>query len=71
MPLGPYKDFAACVVAQQNKGHSAESARKICGEIEKRTKESKGEVTEEDVKTIAAQMWFNDSVLRTTKKDNQ
>jgi len=38
MPLGPYKTFAQCVAAQKKKGKSEASARKICGEIEKRSK---------------------------------
>lgn len=32
--MGPYKDFAACVAAQQKKGYSKMSAQKICGAIE-------------------------------------
>lgn len=39
MPVGPYKTFAACVADQVSKGHSEESARKICGAIEKKSKE--------------------------------
>lgn len=71
MPIGPYKDFGACVAAQKKKGRSDESAKKICGEIEKRTKESKGEVnTEEIERTIAAQMWA-EGVLRSNKKENK
>lgn len=38
MPVGPFKDFAACVKAQMAKGRSKDSANKICGEIEKRTR---------------------------------
>uniref|UniRef100_A0A6M3L8F9 Capsid protein n=1 Tax=viral metagenome TaxID=1070528 RepID=A0A6M3L8F9_9ZZZZ len=38
MPIGPYKDFGACVAAQKKKGKSDESARKICGHIEKMSK---------------------------------
>ena len=34
MPLGPYADFGECVGAQKRKGHSDESARKICGSLE-------------------------------------
>src|SRR6185312_4835690 len=34
MPIGPYKDFQACVSAQVNKGKSEESAKKICGALE-------------------------------------
>jgi len=41
MPVGPYKTFAACVAAQKKKGKSETSARKICGEIEKRSKRAK------------------------------
>lgn len=40
MPVGPYETFAQCVAAQRKKGHSEDSARKICGKIEKNTKES-------------------------------
>ena len=36
MPLGPYKDFTACLIAQRNKGHSSESAHKICGALEQK-----------------------------------
>ena len=41
MPVGPYKTFGDCVVAQRRKGHSADAARRICGEIEKRTTDTK------------------------------
>jgi hypothetical protein len=41
MPVGPYKTFDSCVAAQKRKGKSNESARKICGEIEKRSNQSK------------------------------
>jgi hypothetical protein len=34
MPLGPYETFGECVGAQKRKGHSDESARKICGSLE-------------------------------------
>jgi len=34
MPVGPYIDFAACLDAQQKKGHSKMSAERICGAIE-------------------------------------
>lgn len=40
MPIGPYKNFASCVAAQKRKGKSEESARKICGEIEQRSKKN-------------------------------
>lgn len=39
MPIGPYKNFADCVAAQKSKGKSEESAKKICGSIEKKAKE--------------------------------
>lgn len=36
MPFGPYKDFDACVLAQQNgpDKHSKEAAQKICGKMQ-------------------------------------
>jgi len=40
MPVGPYPTFKACVSAQRKKGKSEEAARKICGHIEKLTKQS-------------------------------
>lgn len=41
MPVGPYDTFEECVKAQKAKGKSEESARKICGTIEKKSKESR------------------------------
>ncbi len=41
MPIGPFKDFADCVGAQKRKGKSDESARKICGALEKVSKKNK------------------------------
>ena len=38
MPVGPFKDFKACVSAQEDKGLSKNAAQKVCGEIEKRTR---------------------------------
>lgn len=38
MPLGPYKNWNECIAAQRKKGHSENSANRICGEIEKRGK---------------------------------
>jgi hypothetical protein len=35
MPIGPYPDFSTCVTAMQNKGHSQDSAKRICGSMEK------------------------------------
>ena len=37
MPVGPFKTFDDCVRAQRAKGNNMDSARKICGEIEKRS----------------------------------
>lgn len=31
MPFAGYKNFSACLIVQKNKGHSDESAHKICG----------------------------------------
>jgi hypothetical protein len=36
MPIGPYADFPECLTAQQNKGKTAEEAKKICGALEQR-----------------------------------
>lgn len=40
-PVGNYKSFSTCVAAQKRKGHGDKSARKICGEIEKRSTQGK------------------------------
>lgn len=37
MPVGPYETFGQCVGAQKRKGKSDESARKICGAMERDT----------------------------------
>jgi hypothetical protein len=36
--LGLYPDFASCVADQMQKGHDEESARRICGYLEKKSK---------------------------------
>lgn len=41
MPVGPYQTFERCVIAQKNKGKSEEAARKICGEIQKKSHEAR------------------------------
>lgn len=41
MPVGPYETFDACVIDQKSKGHDDESARAICGEIEKKTQDGR------------------------------
>jgi hypothetical protein len=43
MPLGSYEDWAECIKAQRKKGHSKESAERICGHIEKQTKKAQRE----------------------------
>ena len=47
MPVGPYKTFDECVAAQKRKGHDDESARKICGAIEKNMRNEKMTSAEE------------------------
>lgn len=34
MPIGPYKNWAACISAQVSKGYKKDVAEKICGKIE-------------------------------------
>jgi HK97 family phage prohead protease len=41
MPMGPYKDFSACLIAQGKKGRNKASASRICGEIKARTEGTK------------------------------
>ena len=41
MPVGPWSTFGECVAAQRKKGHSQESARAICGKIERDTNSAK------------------------------
>jgi hypothetical protein len=36
MPFAGFKNFAACVAAQKKKGKSDESAKKICGALQKK-----------------------------------
>jgi hypothetical protein len=36
MPLGPWKDFSGCLIAQRKKGYSDERAHKICGALEQK-----------------------------------
>ena len=40
MPVGPYKTFGECQAAQRKKGKSKDSSAKICGHIEKLTKQA-------------------------------
>ena len=61
MPMGPYKDFAACVSAQKKKGKSDKSAKSICGSIKKKT-EGGEIVKEEDVDRIITELWISDTL---------
>lgn len=45
MPLGPYADFAECVTAQQNKGKSADAAKRICGAMEQQQQQQQAAAT--------------------------
>jgi len=38
MPLGSYETWDECIKAQRSKGHSKESAERICGAIEAKIK---------------------------------
>lgn len=49
MPFASFKDFAACVVHQKDKGHSNESAHRICGYL-KNTLEKKTIMQEDNKK---------------------
>ena len=44
MPFANYKDFNACILDQKKKGHSDESAHKICGYI--KSKSEKNSISE-------------------------
>src|SRR5262245_29260204 len=46
MPFGPYDDFAACLVDQRRKGHSDESAHKICGALQRDLEKADKPVTD-------------------------
>jgi len=59
MPLGKYPDWNSCIKDQIKKGKSKESANKICGFLEKK---SKGELTEEELTRAKAEIWF-ESIL--------
>src|SRR5574341_2536400 len=44
MPIGPYKDFDACVLAMKGKGHSQEEARRMCGAMARDQERDKAEM---------------------------
>jgi len=47
MPFAGYENFAACVVDQRKKGHSEESARRICGKLQAEAEgENRGQESE-------------------------
>lgn len=56
MPFAGFEDFNACVLAQTDKGHSDESARRICGaikaKVENNTKEFEAVTLSEDEKKV-------------------
>lgn len=60
-PFAGFADFDACVTAQTNKGHSAASARKICGAIQAETEKAERVAAEEDAKietvTKSVKIW--------------
>lgn len=57
-----FKNFAACVAAQKKKGKSEESARKICGYLQKKA-EGK-ELSELEIKKLELEVmsldWLSD-----------
>ncbi len=57
MPIWPYKDFDACVIAQKNKWHDDESSRKICGAIKERVEWSEEENIDECFSEIILDEW--------------
>jgi hypothetical protein len=54
MPVGSYATFGECVAAQQKKGKSKESAQKICGAMEQKTK--KKNEAEDNIFKLQAEM---------------
>ena len=60
MPFSGYKNFQACVTAQKKKGKSDESARKICGYLQKKAEGLNRELTEEEYNQVATAMWIED-----------
>lgn len=52
MPMGPYKDFSACLMAQGKKGRSKASASRICGEIKARVEGTKKKIEKSDMSKL-------------------
>lgn len=50
MPLGPYKDFDACVSAQVRKGESNEAAKRICGAMQAKLEGGAGNFDSYEIK---------------------
>jgi len=61
MPFAGYKTFSECVAAQKRKGKSDESARKICGALQKKAEGQ--ETSEEDIIKLQTEMWIKENVL--------
>src|SRR5262245_61773536 len=53
MPFAGYEDFDACVVDQRRKGHSEESARKICGALQAES-ETRGYTMDRDAPPLVS-----------------
>lgn len=68
MPIGNYKDWAECVADQKAHGHSQESADKICGSIEAKSKqEAEKSMQSEAAKAIHAK---RKEVARMAQEEN-
>ena len=62
MPFAGYKDFSSCVAAQKKKGKSDESARKICGYLQKKA-EGKN-LSDEEINRLLTEAWIEDVLNR-------
>ena len=60
MPFAGYKNFQACITAQKKKGKSDESARKICGYLQKK---AEGSMTEKEFTQKMTSLWIEEQVL--------
>lgn len=56
MPMGPYENWDACILDQVKKGHSKESANKICGTIKAKTED----ITKAEIALLEKQIEMND-----------
>lgn len=48
MPVGPYATFDECVAAQIKEGYSETAARRICGAIERDSRQKYQQVERQD-----------------------